>query len=32
MYQIYRLLTIVVLLWGIAIWASIPKEEGDKRY
>lgn len=27
MYQIYSLLTIVALLWGITIWASIPEEE-----
>jgi hypothetical protein len=27
MYQIYGLLTIVVLLWSITIWASIPEEE-----
>ncbi|WHZ25616.1 MAG: hypothetical protein OJF51_000411 [Nitrospira sp.] len=26
MYQIYSLLTIIVLLWGITIWASIPEE------
>ncbi len=32
MYEIYSLLTIVVLLWGITIWASIPEEERDKRY
>ena len=31
MYQIYSLLAIVVLLWGITIWASIPEEE-DRRY
>jgi hypothetical protein len=31
MYQIYSLLTIVVILWGIAIWASIPEEEEDSR-
>ncbi|MDI3463497.1 MAG: hypothetical protein OJF50_002318 [Nitrospira sp.] len=27
MYQIYSLLTIIVLLWGITMWASIPEEE-----
>jgi hypothetical protein len=32
MYQIYSLLTIVALLWGITIWASIPEEEEDSRY
>jgi hypothetical protein len=26
MYQIYSLVSIVVLLWGIAIWASISEE------
>jgi hypothetical protein len=31
MYQIYSLLTIVALLWGITIWASIPEEEKDAR-
>ena len=28
MYQIYGLLGIMVLLWGITIWASIPEEDG----
>jgi hypothetical protein len=32
MYQIYSLFTIVALLWGITIWASIPEEEEDSRY
>ena len=27
MYQIYGLVGIMVLLWGITIWASIPEEE-----
>lgn len=31
MIQIYSLLTIVALLWGITIWASIPEEENDTR-
>lgn len=31
MYQIYSLLTIIVLLWGITVWASIPEEEEDRR-
>lgn len=31
MYQIYSLLSIVVLLWGITIWASIPEEQEDGR-
>ncbi len=29
MIQIYSLLTIVALLWGITMWASIPEEEKD---
>ena len=29
MYQIYSLLTILVLLGGITIWASIPEEQID---
>jgi hypothetical protein len=32
MYQIYTLLGIAALLFGIAIWASIPEEEKDRRY
>jgi hypothetical protein len=32
MYQIYSLVGIIVLLWGITIWASIPEEETDRRY
>jgi len=32
MYQIYSLLGIVVLLWGITIWASIPEEQEDVRH
>jgi hypothetical protein len=31
MYQIYTLLAIVALLWGITIWASIPEEQEDRR-
>ena len=31
MYQVYSLLTIVALLWGITIWASISEEERDTR-
>lgn len=31
MYQIYSLLTIVALLWGITIWASHPEEQKDRR-
>jgi len=31
MYQIYSLLTIVALLWGITIWASLPEEQKDRR-
>lgn len=32
MYQIYSLVAIVVLLWGITMWASISEEEEDRRY
>jgi hypothetical protein len=32
MYQIYSLVGIIVLLWGITIWASIPEEQEDRRY
>jgi hypothetical protein len=32
MYQIYSLVGIILLLWGITIWASIPEEEKDRRY
>lgn len=32
MYQIYGLLSIVALLWGITIWASIPEEVEDSRH
>lgn len=31
MYQIYSLLTIVALLWGITIWASISEEEEEEK-
>jgi hypothetical protein len=31
MYQIYGLVGIRVLLWGITIWASIPEEQEDRR-
>jgi hypothetical protein len=32
MYQIYSLLGIMAILWGITIWASIPEEQQDRRY
>lgn len=32
MYPIYGLLSIVALLWGITIWASIPEEVEDRRH
>ena len=32
MYQIYTLLGIAALLFGIAIWASIPEEQEDSRH
>jgi hypothetical protein len=31
MYQIYSLVGIMVLLWGITIWASISEEQEDRR-
>ena len=31
MYQIYSLIGIMVLTWGIAIWASFPEEQDDVR-
>jgi hypothetical protein len=31
MYQIYSLVSIIVSLWGITIWASIPEEEEERR-
>lgn len=31
MYQIYSLVGIIVLLWGITIWASIPEEQEGRR-
>ncbi len=30
MYQIYSSVGIIVLLWGITIWASIPEEQEDR--
>lgn len=32
MYQIYSLVGIIALLWGITIWASIPEEEEEGRH
>jgi hypothetical protein len=31
MYQIYSLLAILVMTWGIAIWASMPEDQHDVR-
>jgi hypothetical protein len=31
MYQIYSLVAIVVLLWSITIWSSIPEEEKNRQ-
>lgn len=31
MYQIYSLLAILVITWGVAIWASMPEEQDDVR-
>jgi hypothetical protein len=29
MYQIYSLLGLMVMTWGIAIWASLPAEQDE---
>jgi hypothetical protein len=29
MYQIYSLLGLMVMTWGIAIWASMPEDRND---
>jgi hypothetical protein len=29
MYQIYSLLGLMVMTWGIAIWASLPDDQDD---
>ncbi len=31
MYQIYSLLAILVMTWGMAIWASMPEDQDDVR-
>ena len=31
MYQIYGLLGLMVMTWGIAIWASMPEDQDDAR-
>ena len=31
MYDIYTLVAIVVFLWGLTIWASIPEGEKNRR-
>jgi hypothetical protein len=31
MYQIYSLLGLMVMTWGIAIWASMPEDQDDAR-
>jgi len=29
MYQIYSLLGLMVFMWGVTIWASLPEEQID---
>lgn len=31
MYQIYSLLGLLVIMWGVAIWASFPEEQEEIR-
>jgi len=31
MYQIYSLLGLMVMTWGIAIWASMPEDQDGAR-
>jgi len=31
MYQIYSMIGLTVIFWSIAIWASLPEEQEDKR-
>ena len=31
MYQVYSLLGLMAIVWGVAIWASIPEEQEDRR-
>jgi len=31
MYQIYGLLGVMVMTWGIAIWASMPEDQDGAR-
>ena len=32
MYQIYSMLGIMVIIFGITIWASLPEEQEDTRH
>jgi hypothetical protein len=31
MYQIYSMLGLMVIVWAIAIWASFPEEQEERR-
>lgn len=31
MYQIYTMVGLMVIVWGIAIWASLPEEQEQTR-
>jgi hypothetical protein len=31
MYQIYSMLGLLAITWGVAIWASLPEEQEDRR-
>jgi len=30
MYQIYSMLGLMAIVWGVAIWASLPEEQQDR--
>ena len=32
MYQIYSMLGLMAIVWGVAIWASLPEEQEDIRH
>lgn len=31
MYQVYAMLGLMMMTWGLAIWASLPEEQDDKQ-
>ena len=31
MYQIYSFIEMLVMTWAIAIWASFPEDQGERR-